>query len=462
MRRNPDVFNDAWGFGRDIGPLKRDEAFRSWFKGVQSRIEFYFKDVFPDKDDEFVIELLRNRGFEVNYEEGFVQRPDGKNRRMRIGGVLSRMASGGSQEAAEALRIFSDSSYRMTEGGLKIIVSRNEEDIATMSSGRSWGSCFTFERGGSCGVAADSLYEEVRCGGLVAYTVPQFDMDLNRATGRIAIRRLSDGLGHDLAASEKVVHGEVIPYFENDHEIKQEFQDALCEFLKTKNAVTGNGLYFLRGGRVSDSISGSANIVTLSNFLHDDVFDSYFHDLTTNMRNNAEMPYYSVVLKNDFSSTGMRFYRDLFFGESPGVSDYDPEEGHSTGYRFGVFPNVLSASLCLDKMWENLTVIDCEFSDLVTRRFSSWSEIFKIVPYDDLSILYFNSLIEEIHNTMYVDAFWPSPRLCDENFLSLICDVSLSMKGKVSEDVTFLCDELYNAVVRFCGVYGLSAPKRQR
>jgi hypothetical protein len=227
--------------------------FSSWF-GSDGRA-YYDIDINNTKDRELsvedieIIDFLKQNGYtNIDYYNGYAEKG---GRKLRIGKILDNLSKADDKEGLNKdlkndkylifNRFFESSPYRkLRNRKLKVVFSQNPHDIAKMSTGRNWTSCFNL----NSGVNSQYCLQEVKEGGFVAYLIDADDLDIKHPYSRIYIRRFDSNYSNDsLAIPEEKMYGESIPAFLNfvkDFLLKKQ-QDKLNNF----------NTYSMTGGRNS-------------------------------------------------------------------------------------------------------------------------------------------------------------------------------------------------------------------
>jgi hypothetical protein len=264
----------------------RDFAFRNWWPAGQDRIVLPFekKDETSEaqKDIEELLadfKGLPTKGLPAalkyiltDYKAGLAQ-PEGKKNQYKIMRILNAMEetqlkkiddelasseispSKATQERNSWKKFytgikdeFMNDPIRSAKGsGLKVVISRDIHDIASMSTGRGWTSCMHLRTG----LHKNDPYCEVRNGGFVAYLVKEGDEDVKSPIARLHIRRFQNPKGESIAVPEEQVYGADTPY--------------LIEFMKdwiaSKQGRFKAGIYRRKGGKYSDTFEKTKNVL---------------------------------------------------------------------------------------------------------------------------------------------------------------------------------------------------------
>ncbi len=128
---------------------------------------------------------------------------------------------------------------------MNIVISQNTHDIASMSTGKAWQSCNTFNTGEygekKYGITFKKMAKEVLKGGLVAYLIDEEDKNIKSPYARLMIRRYySPTTGESLmACSEHDVYGINT----------QAFIDKVQKWISSKQKSAKFGMYQKEGGR---------------------------------------------------------------------------------------------------------------------------------------------------------------------------------------------------------------------
>ena len=263
-RRNPAYDNYRHRVER-IARFRSERPFDTWFKSGEDREYFYLKHDKMAKNDQEVIDFLKESGYEiVDYRKGLARKP-GSKRTAKIGKVIARLRK---QEEADIKkrkslgkvfdikrelksnsrffddmqRQFSASPYRGSQEDLVVAISQDEHDIAQMSTDRSWNSCMELGVGNT---QAEGVFCEVEQGGLVAYLTKPGDNDIEYPISRILIRRMTSSNGHNIAVPEGNIYGADI----------EGFYEAVVKWLGKKQPDAPIGIYKLRGMDYSDTLN---------------------------------------------------------------------------------------------------------------------------------------------------------------------------------------------------------------
>lgn len=225
----------------------RNFAFRHLFVGADEngRVFLPFSSSDMSDDDRKVLKDLaealadahkedpREPEYEIVDLKGGYAKAKGKNNLVKIGKLLeslkykahkrndSLLASGGLSRLKheDEKRLidryyddlksdFENMAYR-AGSELAVVVSMNQHDIASMSTGRGWTSCMNLKDGGH----KRDVYCEVAYGGFVAYLVRKEDREVERPIARIHIRRFDSKSGRSVAVPEETIYGTEKPGF---------------------------------------------------------------------------------------------------------------------------------------------------------------------------------------------------------------------------------------------------------
>lgn len=418
-QRNPKIMNDLWFDGQDCGPALRSDVFGQWFPGSSERLFFGVHDIELGKIDEKIIDFLRVNGYRVtDYIKGLAENtnvPSGKKPKIqKIGAILNKISK-------STLLLYEQSCYRDLGGEIGFMISRNADDIANASTGQSWKSCLTIDA--DCGQYSTSLYEEVRCGGLIAYAGGDNFIRSHGKKGarsRIMIRRVSDDHGRNIAIQEHTFYGKMCfgdttgdydDYFKGHYD--EMFRLALREKLRTLNGSVDPSIYFRRGGRYSDSFQKDMVLFEFQYLLTREEFLEFFVGVCDIVKKNWRHPIYAPVV--DLSKFTKFDNNNIFFGES---FDY-----HNLMYDFGLFLTKESAIDFMDEFWNNIVHLTCEDAKSGFSGFSSWEDFCKIDRLGEVTLLdVFSSTLfthdelgDELPGTIY-------PLLKDERTANIIYD----------------------------------------
>ena len=178
-----------------------------------------------------VIELLRNKElkeFQNRFQKGEIY-------------SIDRDIKSVNNYFDDLLNTFTNSSYRTNKGetGLMVVISQDAMDIATMSTGRDWTSCMELDKGSH----HQSVYCEIKEGGLIAYLIRANDKDIKNPLARVLIRRFVNQEGDSVAIPENTVYGNAV----------EGFEDVVKQWLQSKQGIINPGHYQRKGGKWSDT-----------------------------------------------------------------------------------------------------------------------------------------------------------------------------------------------------------------
>ncbi len=257
--------------------------FSSWFnEDDRTYIDFALSsDQIIKQADPDVINILRTNGYEItDYRKGYCV--DSYGRSVRIGKAIEDIKRKNIKEirskinelyaqlddkynlddpddkmneinnlSQQELReetdfrkiknIFETSRYReyKQSDNFYIVLTQNPQDVANMSTCRRWTSCMNLETG----MYAQTVYQELKNGGFVAYLINIDDKNIQEPLARILIKRFDDFEGNSYALPEQKVYGTDFPGF----------QEAVEAWVDSKQGDMPTGQYYRQGGDYSDT-----------------------------------------------------------------------------------------------------------------------------------------------------------------------------------------------------------------
>lgn len=179
--------------------------------------EFFFKDVLDKKLSE--LSELNSLGDEKRefidraknmflQRDSFIKIPKfieeygeniDTNNSIKIQNLIINLANSFKKYSSDNLREGSHSNVEKM-----VVISRNERDVAHMSTDRNWTSCMNL----SGGDYSHMPHCEVENGGFIAYLIDAEDLDINNPYSRILIRRFDSNDGNSsIALVEDVIYG---------------------------------------------------------------------------------------------------------------------------------------------------------------------------------------------------------------------------------------------------------------
>lgn len=176
-----------------------------------------------------IAKALLDKGYSIlDYREG--KATDSRQKQQyKIGKLLA--------DTPDLLKKFMDDPAR-TQDKLMVVVSRNAEDIARMSTNREWTSCMNAKDGERWSFVP----EAVRQGALVAYLVSENDVDINSPLARVTIVPFQDKKGRTVYGVEK-------PY----GLVNDAFLETINAFVERElNAEPVEGRFHIRQGVYND------------------------------------------------------------------------------------------------------------------------------------------------------------------------------------------------------------------
>jgi len=274
-----------------------DDEWRSNIDWLAKSNPYPFANWFPDGEDRVVIGFVRNYediiipesieaalsqmsiDIDINdpeqiedYIQGYCK--DKYGRRAKIGKVLNKSLSMQQKQLKRLMELPEDQREEMQiisltneieilqdalseflndpnrsrakETRYQIIISQNPHDVARSSYQRSWESCFdigSHPGDPDAGSNAQTVFCEVRDGGMVAYLTNPEDNEIKKPYARILIRRFVGKDGTNIALAEQTVYGDEIPGF----------QETVNKWLEEHNAQVVPGRYKRLGGEYSDT-----------------------------------------------------------------------------------------------------------------------------------------------------------------------------------------------------------------
>tara|TARA_R110002110_G_scaffold152232_8_gene344952 strand:+ start:521 stop:2770 length:2250 start_codon:yes stop_codon:yes gene_type:complete len=259
-------YDDDWRNTIDQISGGKEYPFSSWFPNGSDRVTIGFVRE-EDEPPDSVVNGLGLLGFSIeNYLEGYAV--DNNSRKVKIGRAISKskirmekrlreMDQESEEYTAlvaniaildEALNVFNNdpNRARSKESNYQIIISQNPHDVARSSYGRNWESCFDIGSGpkaDDAGSNAQTIFCEVKDGGMVAYLTRPDDNDIEDPYARILIRRFVNQEGTSLALAEDSIYGDEIAGF----------QEKVNAWLQEKNVAVPAGRYKRMGGSYSDT-----------------------------------------------------------------------------------------------------------------------------------------------------------------------------------------------------------------
>ena len=266
--------------------IGRKFAFDSWWPAGQERIILPF-----EKNDETssakkdIEEMLADfkglpaKGLPaapkynlIDYKGGLAQ-PEGKKNSYKIMRIINAMEETENNKIDEQLAkgeisqnkaldekkswkkfftniksdFMNDPTRSAKKSGLKVVISKNIHDIASMSTGRGWTSCMHL----GTGLHKKDPFCEVKNGGFIAYLVKDGDEDVKSPIARLHIRRFDNPKGQSIAIPEEEVYGAETPYL----------IDFLKDWIAQKQGKIKAGIYARRGGPYSDTYPKIKNVL---------------------------------------------------------------------------------------------------------------------------------------------------------------------------------------------------------
>lgn len=221
----------ARAIARLAGWMRNDASrYESLFQGQDRLYVPLPRDVMTRTRRE-VAGVLQRHGYSVtDYAGGYATDAKGKQQ-FRIGKLLNKLMPYLADD-------FQNDSTR-SGSAMLLCLSRDPEDVARMSTGRSWTSCMA-----KGGFAYDHVKYEIAKGSLVAYMVSENDPDITRPLARITLKPYADSAGHRIlrAASSYGLSDEV-------------FEAAVDRLADAMSAGAPSGRYRVRGGVYPDSLA---------------------------------------------------------------------------------------------------------------------------------------------------------------------------------------------------------------
>jgi hypothetical protein len=184
--------------------------------------------------------------------------------------ALSRMIEGEFSDVDYWMKEYLSSNLRANKEatGLKVVISQDPKDIATMSTNRAWTSCTEL----GSGAHYEDLFCELESGGFVAYLIKPNDLEIKSPLARIWVRRLSNAKGESIAIPEETVYGNEKPGF----------PEFVQRWIDSNQGDIKYGPYKLRGGDYSDTFQNTHVVIPDDPSLLEDMFinaDKHIEDI---------------------------------------------------------------------------------------------------------------------------------------------------------------------------------------
>lgn len=212
---------------------RRDNQQTQEFFGKNDRVYFRINAQGDNPTERKVKSALQQMGYEIfSYADGIAIKSGDKlgKQKFKIGKLL--------KDNSELLEEFRDDPLRQVQDFM-LVVSRNADDIARMSTDRAWTSCMNSSR--MQGVNNfHYLPKEIKHGALVAYVVRTSDPEITDPLSRIMLKvyKNKDGMVY--------VPGKTygLP--------NQVFKDAMIDIAGQLNATMPDGAYYMADGSYED------------------------------------------------------------------------------------------------------------------------------------------------------------------------------------------------------------------